>query len=143
MMKYDLLIKGGRVFSPQNLGTVDIAIKGDKISALGNFSNEEAEEVINANDMLIFPGIIETHAHMLLPLAAPVTKNNFYSGTVAGAFGGVTILIDFADQKKGSLPFEAIKERINQADGRTVIDYSFHCTLNDINKKQLHKLKKL
>ena len=143
MMKYDLLIKGGRVFSPQNLGTVDIAIKGDKISALGNFSNGEAEEVINAKDMLIFPGIIETHAHMLLPLAGTVTKNDFYSGTVAGAFGGVTTLIDFADQKKGSFPLEAIKERINQADGRTVIDYSFHCTLTDINKKTVAQIKKI
>lgn len=81
---------------------IDIAIKSDKISALGNFSNEEAEEVINANDMFIFLGIIETHAHMLPPLVGTVAKNDFYSGTVAGAFSGLTTLVDFADQKKQS-----------------------------------------
>ena len=125
-MKYDLIIKNGHVFAPQDLGIVSVAVKGGKIAALGDFDTEDAESVIDASGKLIFPGLVETHAHMLLPLAGTVTKNDFYTGTVAGAFGGVTTLIDFADQKKGKLPMEVIQERMEQATVKFDVDNRFH-----------------
>lgn len=139
-MKYDLVIKNGHVFAPQDLGVISVAVKGNRIAALGEFDAEDAVSVIDASGKLIFPGLVETHAHMLLPLAGTVTKNDFYSGTVAGAFGGVTTLIDFADQKKGKLPMEIIQERMGQAAGKCVVDYNFHCTLTDINDKTLEQM---
>jgi len=139
-MKYDLVLKGGHVYAPYDLGTVDVAIKYGKIAALGEFGTGEAETVLDASGKLILPGVVETHAHMLLPLAGTVTKNDFYSGTVAGAFGGVTTLIDFADQKKGRPPMEIVQERMGQAAGKCVVDYSFHCTLTDINENTLEQM---
>lgn len=139
-MKYDLLIKNGHVYAPQNLGVLDVAVAGGKIATLGSFLEQEAGEVVDATGKLVFPGLIETHAHMLLPLANAVTKNDFYSGTVAGAFGGVTTLIDFADQKKGRPPLEAIEKRMAQASEKAVVDYSFHCTLTDINTETIRQM---
>lgn len=140
LMKYDLILKGGHVFAPQDLGTVDVAVKDGKITALGEFDAGDAEDVLDVSGKLLFPGVVETHAHMMLPLAGTVTKNDFYSGTVAGAYGGVTTLIDFADQKKGRPPMEIVQERMEQAAGKCVVDYSFHCTLTDINENTLDQM---
>ena len=50
LMKYDLILKGGHVFAPQDLGTVDVAVKDGKIAALGEFDAGEAEDVLDASE---------------------------------------------------------------------------------------------
>jgi dihydropyrimidinase len=140
IMKYDLIIKNGHVFAPEDLGVIDIGIKNKKIIALSSDLGKEAHEVIMADGKLVLPGLIESHGHMLLPFGGTITKNDFYEGTKAGAFGGVTTLIDFADQKKGELPLTAIEKRMKQAEGKATVDYSFHCTLTDINQETLRQI---
>ena len=54
------------------------------------------------------PGGIDTHTHLAHPIGrlGVTTADDFYTGTVAGAFGGVTTILDFGLQGKGeSLSF--------------------------------------
>ena len=139
-MTFDLLITGGDVFAPDPLGRVDLGIKDGRITAIGDLGEQSASETIDASGKLVFPGLVESHAHMLLPQARATSIHDFYSGTVAAAFGGVTTLIDFADQKAGRPAMEAIAARLAQAAGQAVIDYSFHCTLTDISRETLAEI---
>ena len=52
-------------------------------------------------------------------------------GSRAGAFGGVTSLVDFAAPKAGLNLVEALKRRQGQADGQVVTDYDLNLTLRD------------
>ncbi len=64
---YDLLIKGGRVIdTAQNIdGTMDVAINGDKIAAVDkDISPQEGQQVIDAKDKVVTPGLIDTHVHV-------------------------------------------------------------------------------
>ncbi len=133
------LISGGHVYAPEDLGVTDILIKDSRIAALGELAGTEAGTVIDATGKLVFPGVIETHAHMLLPLAEAVTQNDFYTGTVSGAFGGVTTLIDFADQTKGNPALQAVESRLKQAES-SIVDYGFHCTFTDITPATLDEM---
>lgn len=133
------LIKNGHVYVPEDLGVTDIFIRDGKVAALGDLAGTPADEVIDASGRLVFPGVIESHAHMLLPLAEAVTQNDFYTGTVSGAFGGVTTLIDFADQKKGHPAMHAVEARLAQAED-SIIDYGFHCTFTDITPETLAEM---
>lgn len=125
-----MLLKGGRVVYEKGIKELDIRIKGEKIASLAkDLAPAEGEEVINVAGKLIFPGIIDSHTHFNLHSRGTVTVDDFYRGGISAAFGGVTTVIDYADQESGSL----IKGlEVRKAEARdAVIDYSFHLVLNN------------
>lgn len=142
-MCYQLLIQNGTAVLPNGTAPVDIAALDGQIAAIAPHISAPAVKTIDASGCLVLPGIIETHAHMLLPFGGTRTMNDFYDGTRAGAFGGVTTLVDFADQVKGGSAWEAYQQRRSQADGSCAVDYSFHCTLTDINQETLDAIPRL
>ena len=64
MSKHDLVIRGGTIVdgtgSPPTLG--DVAIDGDRISAIGSSVGEGRRE-IDASGLLVTPGWVDIHAH--------------------------------------------------------------------------------
>jgi len=73
-----------------------------------------------------------------------VTADDFYSGSISAAFGGVTTFIDYAEQQKGHSIIEAFINRQEEAKGNVAIDYSLHqsvCSLYNNTKKDLKELK--
>lgn len=139
-MDASLWIRNVHIFAPEDLGIADIAVKNGKIAAIGALSDVQAERVIDGTGLTAIPGVIETHAHMLLPFGGTQTNNNFYDGTRSGAFGGVTTLIDFADQVKGGSIRSALEMRLALAKRQCTTDFSFHCTLTDINEETLREI---
>ena len=75
---------------------------------------------------------------MLLPLAWTVTKTISIQELLPGFWRCHHSLILLI--RKGKLPMEIIQERMGQAAGKCVVDYSFHCTLTDINDKTLEQM---
>ncbi|MFA5269405.1 MAG: amidohydrolase family protein [Methanoregula sp.] len=62
---YDIIIRGGTVYdgSLKEPTRVDIGIKGDKISAVGNLAGRTATKEIDANGRIVTPGFIDVHTH--------------------------------------------------------------------------------
>lgn len=140
---YDLTLTGGSVVHEDGVKKEDIALKDGKIAALGSPLPGPSRKALDISGCIVFPGVVETHAHMLLPFGGTQTMNDFYDGTRAGAFGGVTTLIDFADQVKGGSIWDAYRKRRAHADGNCAVDYGFHCTLTDINDETLAAIPRL
>ena len=135
------MIRKVHAYAPEDLGVVDILIDGGTIQAIGpELQARTRVSEIDAEGLTAIPGVIETHAHMLLPFGGTQTMNDFFDGTRAGAYGGVTTLIDFADQAKGSSILCAVQTRLAQAAGKCAVDYGFHCTLTDINEETLQAI---
>jgi len=57
---FDVLIKGGTLYNGtgEKPHVVDVAIRGDRIAALGNFPADRARTVIDAKGMAVAPGFI-------------------------------------------------------------------------------------
>lgn len=139
----DLLIRQVHAYAPKDIGVVDIAVRGEQIAAIAPHIEAPATRVIDGRGLTALPGLIETHAHMLLPFAGTRTNNDFYDGTMSGAFGGVTTLVDFADQVKGGMgPEEALAHRQKQAE-ISAVDHSFHVTLTEITPQVLKAIPRL
>lgn len=86
-----LLIKGGRVIDPQNQldGIKDILIQDKKIMAIEEqISPEEGWEVLDAQGLLVFPGLIDMHVHLREP--GQEHKETIRTGLMAAAKGGFT-----------------------------------------------------
>ena len=59
-VKYDVIIRGGLVYDgsgsvPHN---ADVAIRGDRIAAIGDLRNAEASRVVDAQGLAVAPGFI-------------------------------------------------------------------------------------
>ncbi|CAL28965.1 dihydroorotase [Staphylococcus carnosus] len=77
-MKYDLIIKNGRVILDDDVKEVEVAVKDGKIAAIGNDLGE-AEKVIDAEGQIVSPGIVDAHVHITEPgevtvMSGKVTK---------------------------------------------------------------------
>ncbi len=145
----DLLIKGGTVVTPREKSKKDIWIRDEKIYKIAeNIDAEETSfnEVMDAEGKLVFSGIVDAHTHYHLESRGTVTADGFYSGSRAGAFGGVTTAIDFADQLEGESLAAASRKRTRMADAEIVIDYALHqsvYTMHDDIPAELEELKRL
>jgi dihydropyrimidinase len=141
-MRFDTLIRGGTIVTATDTVVGDVGIVGGKISVIGlNLPLEGAGKVIEARGMLVMPGGIDVHTHLDMPFGGTTSADDFESGTVAAAHGGTTTLIDFAIQYKGQTLRHAFDTWMKKADGKAVIDYSFHCIITDIAGAQLDEMK--
>jgi dihydroorotase len=103
-VKYDLLIKGGRVIDPsRRLDSIrDVAITGGRIAAVeANLTAADAASTIDATGMLVVPGLIDIHTHARSKEMPAICLSN-----------GVTSLVD-----AGSQGVDRIDEIIGAAKG--------------------------
>jgi N-acyl-D-aspartate/D-glutamate deacylase len=71
--QYDLILRGGRVVdgSGNPWFRADVAVRGDRIVAVGDLKNARAHEEIDASGLVVAPGFIDTHSHAAGGLATP------------------------------------------------------------------------
>lgn len=88
-MKPDILIRNGRVMDPaRGVDAVeDVAVVGDRIVRVPP-GTTEAGQVIDATDCLVFPGLIDFHAHLFHSGAVTPVKPDLLLAT------GVTAAVD-------------------------------------------------
>ncbi|MHA2202363.1 MAG: dihydropyrimidinase [Candidatus Hodarchaeales archaeon] len=130
----DLIVKGGTLVTANEKFIADISIENGKIRAIGNLAADNGTEIIDATDKLVMPGFIDAHVHLSLPFSGTISADTFETGTRAAAAGGVTTVIDFAIQSKGTTLKETIEKRKAEADGEVIVDYSLHGGITDWNE---------
>jgi dihydropyrimidinase len=129
------LITNGHLITATDDFPADILIEDEQIAAVGSpetFASLQSDTILDAQDKYIFPGAIDVHTHMELPLPTTVSSDDFESGTIAAACGGTTTIIDFANQQRGHSLAEALQSWHRKAEGKAVIDYGFHITITDL-----------
>lgn len=125
-------ITNGRIITATDDYMGDILIEDEEIVAVGALANMQADTTIDATGKYIFPGAIDVHTHMELPLPTTVGSDSFATGTIAAACGGTTTILDFANQRRGHTLAEALQTWHEKADGNAAIDYGFHMTITDL-----------
>lgn len=93
MEKVDLVIKSAKVVRSHDGFEAGIAIKEGKIVAIAADSQlPPAREVIDAGGRVVMAGVIDPHVHMREP--GIVEREDWITGTMAAAAGGVTTVLD-------------------------------------------------
>lgn len=138
-----LLIKNGRVVTASEDFTGDIFIEGETISAIGKDLQYPADQIIDAEGMLIFPGGIDPHVHLDMPFMGTFSSDNYESGTTAALHGGTTMVIDFVLQTQGKSLYSALEEWRGRSDGNALCDYSFHMAVTDFNENTRREIRDL
>jgi dihydropyrimidinase len=141
----DLLIRGGLVVTPEEVGERDVGVQDGRIVAVtwpGTLP-AEAGRVIDARGKIVLPGGIEPHAHIAIPVPErwagrpEVMTQPPEAASRAAAFGGVTTVIDFAGNLNpipGANPppesiMQVVEGRRNVFHGHAYTDFAFHYIL--------------
>lgn len=132
----DVLLAGGTIYdgtgSEGALG--DVALRGDKIVAVGRFEVGEVGRTIDCKGLVIAPGFIDLHTHTDRPILKEKTRNNLNYLTqgcttvVTGNCGGgpldVGKLLDKVDEKGAGtnilhlVPHGAVRARVMKSENR-------------------------
>src|SRR5215471_13024049 len=128
----DLLVRGGRVVTPDAVAVLDIGVQDGRIVSLTapDTTPTEANRTVDASGLLVVPGGIEPHAHLAHYISMRTESEMYTLGpeedTVGMAFGGVTTHIDFCQVYPGTTAQAALDQRMGRWKGQSLIDYAFH-----------------
>ncbi|MBN1441791.1 MAG: dihydroorotase [Planctomycetes bacterium] len=90
-----ILIRGGRVVDPESgrdeVG--DLLIEGERIAAIGSGLDSAGAEVIDADGLVVAPGLIDMHVHLREP--GDEEEETILSGARAAVAGGLTTIAAF------------------------------------------------
>jgi len=128
----NVLIKNGLIVTSREVFKGDIKIVEGVITEIGrDLSRSGVDEVIDASNMLVFPGVIDEHVHMREP--GLEYKDDFEHGTKAALKGGVTTVIEHPNtippvEDPGKLEFKA-----KLLGSKAYVDYALLGVLHDGN----------
>jgi dihydropyrimidinase len=128
VIEYELVISDGTLWSAEGSMEADLGIQDGKIAAIG--ANLSGRQCFSAAGKWVLPGAIDPHVHLEMPTPAATSSDDWSSGTRAAACGGTTTVIDFIEPDPGESLREAFEKRRAQAEGRTVVDFGLHMTLD-------------
>jgi dihydropyrimidinase len=141
-MSYDLVVRGGTVVTASDSFAADIGVRSGRVAAIGEALAPGTTEIAAAG-LLVLPGGVDVHTHLDVEVGGVLTADDFESGTVAAACGGITTICDYAWQSRGQSLMQAIEAWKVKAKGRAHIDYGFHVVVSDATDDTLAEMPRL
>jgi dihydroorotase len=138
---YDLIIKGGTVWTTGGPADVDVAVRGGRIAGIGAFDAAAAGQVVDAAGLTVLPGVVDTQVHFREP--GNEHKEDLESGTRAAALGGVTAVFEMPNTSPSTTTAEALQDKLDRAQGRAWTDHAFFVGAAAENAEQLGELERL
>ncbi|MBC8366913.1 dihydropyrimidinase [bacterium] len=136
---YDLVFRSARVVTPNRVILGDLGVTGERISAIGPNLGPGKEEV-DATGKLLFPGFIDAHVHLGVPIRGTESVDGVTEGSRAAAFGGVTTMIDFTVQDKGESLLDSFHRRRARIEGASYVDIALHANFTRFNEENLAQI---
>jgi len=130
-----LLIKNGKVYQNGTLIRKNIFIKDDKITKITN-QELKSDNIIDAKDKIIIPGLIDAHVHFREP--GLTHKEDFLTGSMAAAAGGITTILDMPNTLPSTTNLQRLDEKRKFAK-RSLVNYGFHFGSTDDNIGEIEK----
>ncbi len=126
----DLAILNGSVWLEDTFVSTAVYVRDGRIAAIGG-KTREARETYDVRGALVLPALIDPHVHFDLDLGTFRSADDFATGSVAAAYGGVGTFVDFLDPTDHPDQLEkAYWARRKQAE-ESVVDYRFHATIKN------------
>ena len=81
-MIFDLIVRNGNVVTDEGEERLDVGVRAGQIAVLApNLADAHALKKIDASGKLVFPGFIDAHTHMGIPIMDTDSCDDFESGS--------------------------------------------------------------
>ena len=122
----DLTIRNAKVYVSGTLIEGGIAVEDGRIVRIAKNANlpRACREIRLRDGQILIPGPIDVHVHLRDQGLA--YKEDFVSGTMAAAAGGITLVIDMPNNEPVTMDPAGLRERMRRARGRILVDVAFY-----------------
>ncbi|MCL4505797.1 MAG: dihydropyrimidinase [Chloroflexi bacterium] len=128
-MNCDFLITNGVVVTGDSTCDADVAVNDGRIAAIvPPHSAIDAREILDNEGCYVIPGAIDAHVHLNMQTGVGYTADDWRTGTIAAALGGVTALVDFVETEPDESLLDALHKRLAET-REAVIDFGLHMTI--------------
>ena len=109
---------------------IEILINGEIIEKISEnideskFENNENTRIINIEEKLVMPGVIDVHTHMREP--GITYKEDFATGSHACAKAGITTFYDMPNTVPTTTTLENLLEKKKLANDKSIVNFGFH-----------------
>ena len=137
----DLIIRNGECYIDGKLNKTNIGIQNGKISIIGDLSDEQSKEVIDASNLLVLPGCMDTQVHFREP--GSTNAEDLHTGSKAAIAGGITSVFEMPNTNPPTANMKEFNNKLNLAKNRMYSNYAFYFGATPDNSSDLAKLKNL
>jgi dihydroorotase len=131
------LIKNARIINDAEDYFADVHINGERIEKVApviNLSSEIKYDEINAEGLVLMPGMIDAHVHFREP--GLTYKGNMRSESAAALSGGVTSIMDMPNTVPAVLTLDILEQKYGIAAENCLTNYSFFMGLSKDNLEE-------
>jgi len=147
-----LLIKNCRLYIKDKVHVKNILIKKGKIAKISSDMRVSslrtrsqvgeifADNIIDAKNNFVLPGLIDCHVHFREP--GLTHKEDFLTGSMAAAKGGVTTILDMPNTLPPTTTLQTLEEKRKMA-SKSIVNYGFHFGATSNNISDMKKVKNI
>ncbi len=121
MVSHDLAIEGAQVFIDGDLTEANLGISDGVISAVTK-DTLQASERLRFPGKIVIPGIVDLHSHIRDP--GYTYKEDFQTGSMAAAAGGVTMFVDMPNVEPPTDSLKTFEEKKKIASKKSMVDFN-------------------
>ena len=119
-----MLIRNCRIIVDGKEEITNIITSNGKIAVIDNdIKGDMYENVIDARGNYLLPGVIDPHVHMRDP--GMTHKEDFTTGSMACAKGGITLFFDMPNTVPNTITKEALENKKKEMIGKSYVNYAF------------------
>jgi dihydroorotase len=115
------VVRGQRIVLPSGTRAADVLIAHGRIVAIEAYGNASGDEVLDAAERLVLPGLVDSHVHARDP--GQSYKEDFASASRAAARGGITtvmVMPNTVPLVDNVAAFDAVIDAAN----KSIVDYA-------------------
>ncbi len=140
-VSFDFILKNGKSFIDGQLKTVDIGISNGIIKNIGKIDQTSNGKILDASNLTILPGIIDTQVHFREPGSTDV--EDLESGSKAAVLGGVTSVFEMPNTNPPTSNQTEFNKKLSLAKNRMFSNYAFYFGATPQNMDDLKKVDEL
>ena len=132
----ETIIRNGLIVNESGRMEADVRIRGEKIAEIGrNLAAGSGAREIEAQRMLLLPGAVDTHTHLIAELPKPPQPNantdDYASGSSAALAGGATTISNFIPMLPGEEANAYADRVIGQIQKTGIADFFIHVNMGN------------
>jgi Dihydroorotase and related cyclic amidohydrolases len=138
---FDLILKNGSCFIEGGLKTIDIGLSNGTIKSIGKIETTSNDKVLDASNLVVLPGIIDTQVHFREPGSTDV--EDLESGSKAAVLGGVTSVFEMPNTNPPTSNQKEFNKKLSLAKNRMFSNYAFYFGATPQNMEDLQNVNQL
>lgn len=135
----DLVVKGGKIVQSDGVFAAGLGVQDGRIVVIGEEAQlPAAHQIIEADGLLILPGLIDPHVHMRDP--GHTEREDWETGTRAAAMGGVTTVLDHPNSVPPASSVANFEHKKAIAASKAVVDFGLYGGAGESNLEAIPQL---